>query len=112
MRTNAFICAAAVALAFAAPAAMAQSAPHGTHKAIPCQQCHKTTPMKAPAQSTCLACHGSYDKLAKATAKSKPNPHDSHMGRVDCSECHSMHKTSRFMCRDCHAFKNVKFKGE
>ncbi|MCF0253771.1 MAG: cytochrome c3 family protein [Duodenibacillus sp.] len=111
MRTKALFLAAA-ALIFTAPQmAMAQAA-HGTHKALPCTQCHKVMPPKAPAQETCLACHGSYAQIAQKTAKSTPNPHDSHMGRVECSECHSMHKASRFMCRDCHAFKNVKFKGE
>jgi hypothetical protein len=34
------------------------------------------------------------------------------MGRIDCAQCHSMHKKSHFICHDCHAIKDRKFKGE
>lgn len=111
IKASLIACASAVMMAVA-PATFAAGMAHGSHQAMPCTQCHKTTPMAAPSQKDCLACHGNYAKLAKATESMTPNPHDSHMGRVDCTECHGMHKPSHFMCRDCHAFKNVKFKGE
>jgi NAD-dependent SIR2 family protein deacetylase len=50
----------------------------------------------------CLACHGSYDKLAAATAKFKASsgetvtphqyvPHDEKKDIPDCTECHKPH---------------------
>ena len=52
------------------------------------------------------------EALAAKTKGDKFNPHDSHMGRVECTACHSMHKKSQFICRDCHAIPSRKFKGE
>ncbi len=90
----------------------AYAAVNGSHAKIPCTACHagQAAPA-APAQKACLACHGSYEALAKKT-EGKFNPHDSHMGRVECAQCHSMHKKSRFICHDCHAIPNRTFKGE
>lgn len=34
------------------------------------------------------------------------NPHDSHLGNVDCYTCHSMHGKSKLYCTQCH--DNVK----
>ncbi len=34
------------------------------------------------------------------------------MGRIECTQCHSMHATSHYICRDCHAIPDRKFKGE
>lgn len=104
--------AAAALLALPAVSSAAGGAAHGSHASLQCAACHKTMPPKAPDQAQCLTCHVSYAQLAKATKNMNPNPHDSHLGRVNCTECHSMHGQSRFMCQDCHAFKNVKFKGE
>ena len=104
--------AAAALLALPAVSSAAGGAAHGSHASLQCNACHNAMPPKAPEQAVCLKCHVSYAAVAKKTAKMKPNPHDSHMGRVDCVQCHSMHDKSRFMCQDCHAFKNVKFKGD
>ena len=60
-------------------------------------------------KETCLSCHGSYDKLAERTAKLTPNPHFSHRGEEDCTNCHSLHGKSRLECNDCHSF-NLNFK--
>ena len=98
----------AVSPAFAGPV-------NGSHAAIQCDTCHaKQAKPQAPAQKTCLQCHGSYDALAKKSAAkdAKYNPHDSHAGRLECTTCHSMHKKSHFVCRDCHAIADRKFKGE
>ncbi len=55
----------------------------------------------------CMQCHGSYDKLAQATANLEPNPHFSHLGSVNCTECHQANKTAKettLMCNSCHNF--------
>ena len=88
---------------------------NGSHASLKCETCHAGQAAKAaPSQKTCLKCHGSYEALAKKTAKAgeKFNPHDSHMGRVECTQCHSMHGKSHYICHDCHAIPNRKFKGE
>lgn len=110
---KAVIVAAMAAACFAAPAAYA--AANGSHASLKCETCHAGQAQPtAPSQKTCLGCHGSYEALAKKTAKpgEKFNPHDSHMGRVECTACHSMHKKSHYICRDCHAIADRKFKGE
>ncbi|WP_288594900.1 cytochrome c3 family protein [uncultured Sutterella sp.] len=56
----------------------------------------------------CLKCHVSYKALAKKTADLEPNPHFSHMGEVNCVECHKPDadaKKPEAMCNDCHKFK-------
>ena len=91
----------------AAGAANAATLPKASHKDLPCATCHKggdTT--KKPTMDQCLACHGSYNDLAKRTEKLNPqfNPHLSHKGQEDCTSCHSMHGESHLICNDCHAF--------
>ena len=84
--------AAGVLAAFAAGAASAAGMPskiNGPHAKLPCSTCHKNE-MTAPPKETCLSCHGSYDKLAERTAKLTPNPHFSHRGEEDCTNCHSL----------------------
>ena len=81
---------------------------NGPHAKLPCSTCHKNE-MTAPPKETCLSCHGSYDKLAERTAKLTPNPHFSHRGEEDCTNCHSLHGKSRLECNDCHSF-NLNFK--
>lgn len=70
-----------------------------------CETCHKTAP-KAGAKvkkQVCQGCH-SYEQLAKQTAKVEPNPHYSHLGDVNCTDCHKGHKKSELMCNSCHQF--------
>ena len=61
----------------------------------------------------CLACHGSYANLIALTKDSTEftviadeavNPHDTHLGEVDCYYCHKMHKKVKATnyCYDCH----------
>ncbi|WP_165657647.1 cytochrome c3 family protein, partial [Sutterella wadsworthensis] len=38
------------------------------------------------------------------TAKVEPNPHYSHLGDVNCTDCHKGHKKSELMCNSCHQF--------
>ena len=43
--------------------------------------------------------------IAKATAKIEPNPHFSHLGEVNCQECHVGAKAKpELMCNSCHNF--------
>jgi hypothetical protein len=30
------------------------------------------------------------------------NPHDAHVGRLECRACHHMHKESQNKCSECH----------
>lgn len=81
----------------------------GTCQALPAnhasQSIHKNlndeTPMK-----TCMQCHVSYSELAKKTEKLNPsfNPHSSHKGHENCTNCHKMTTKSQLICNDCHGF--------
>ena len=77
---------------------------------VACVKCHGDKMPSKPTQTACLACHGSYAELAKRTATLKPNPHDSHMGDLECTVCHKAHKQSKVYCNDCHTFENLKMK--
>lgn len=46
-----------------------------------------------------------WDAIEASTANyqgSGRNPHDSHLGKVDCYTCHSMHNKSKLYCTQCH----------
>ena len=56
-------------------------------------------------KNQCLKCHVSYEELAKKTASLSPNPHRSHMGAVNCEECHKADAEKPvLMCNQCHKF--------
>lgn len=99
---------ASCALAFGSVYAQNTAPAKGSHAQIPCTTCHtQMTPTVAiPTTAQCQQCHGNFAQLAQKTAKLNPrfNPHDSHMGAVDCTTCHAMHKQSNLMCNDCHGF--------
>ncbi len=76
----------------------------------------KTNPMHANLAETaqmkdCLMCHQSYEAVAKKTEKMNPNPHSSHRGQAECTNCHKVAAKPRFECNDCHTF-DIKMKGE
>jgi flagellar basal body-associated protein FliL len=51
-------------------------------------------------------CHtdiNNFDDLKASTADQKRNPHDSHLGKQDCSQCHQTHEQSTMYCTQCHA---------
>jgi len=53
----------------------------------------------------CLECHGDdFEKAVAATDFAMSNPHDSHLGEIDCSLCHKMHRQSEVYCSQCHEF--------
>lgn len=70
-----------------------------------CASCHKESPPKSGVTSAvCLQCHGDAEKLAMRTMAVRPNPHDSHLGEMDCDKCHHGHKASEDACGKCHSF--------
>jgi DnaJ-class molecular chaperone len=75
---------------------------------ITCRDCHeKGTSYKALTPGQCLSCHGSYEEVARQTARSDPNPHNSpHYGKEqDCDLCHRQHARSENFCAQCHEWK-------
>lgn len=70
-----------------------------------CAACHaESPPAKAPDNSACIKCHGSYSDIAAKTAQDQPNPHASHLGEIPCASCHHVHKASQVYCAQCHNF--------
>jgi len=70
-----------------------------------CSDCHKGSPPKQDVPITvCLGCHGDYGKVAAKTNQLDPNPHDSHLGEIECGKCHHAHKASVNFCNECHQF--------
>jgi hypothetical protein len=76
------------------------------HKAngIGCDACHKANrPEKKIPLAVCLTCHKE-SRLSKRKGEDSVNPHDSHFGISDCTECHHSHKPSEDSCKTCHDF--------
>jgi fumarate reductase flavoprotein subunit len=70
---------------------------------VDCSGCHKEDPPKQNVpMAVCLGCHGDYPKVAEKTKKLDPNPHDSHLGEIECGQCHHAHKASVLVCAGCH----------
>ncbi|SJZ57336.1 Cytochrome c3 [Trichlorobacter thiogenes] len=96
--------------------ALTVGGPHAT-MGFKCADCHKTdAPQAGPTNEACLACHESYEKLAQKTKPKKinpadkeshANPHESHMGPINCTDCHRTHKPSELVCGQCHTFDFV-----
>lgn len=56
-------------------------------------------------KNQCMQCHGDYAKLAEKTASLVPNPHKSHLGNVNCEDCHKPDQAKPvLMCNECHNF--------
>ena len=111
MRKSLIVAAVAAVLGLAASVTMAAGsdvlANRHAQMGVKCEQCHKVKAPKAGAKvknEQCLACHQSYDALAKRTKGLSPNPHKTHLGNVRCTDCHSGHQAGKLMCNDCHKF--------
>ena len=53
----------------------------------------------------CMKCHGDYEKLGQMTSDLSPNPHKSHLGQVNCEDCHKPNLAKPvLMCNQCHNF--------
>lgn len=56
-------------------------------------------------KNQCMQCHGDYAQLGKKTEGVVPNPHLSHLGKVNCEECHKANQEKpELMCNQCHKF--------
>ena len=79
-------------------------------KGLMCSACHKEVPVKIRAPSSlCVDCHGGEAKVAMQTDNYDPNPHMSpHSSKLECNDCHHVHKPSVVSCTKCHA--DIKFK--
>lgn len=107
---------AGILLAASAQAATLSGVPMKDHHAKmikECSTCHGTAiPTTRPDDKTCIACHGTMDKIPTKPNKFEKFPHASaHYGdTLDCTTCHSEHKESRALCNDCHVaeFPNLK----
>ena len=70
---------------------------------VDCSGCHKEDPPKEKVpMAVCLGSHEDYPKVAAKTNKLDPNPHDSHLGEIECEKCHHAHKASVNFCATCH----------
>ena len=75
------------------------------NRGIECSGCHQESPPKQKPQGIiCMGCHGDYSKVAEKTSKLTINPHDTHMGELDCNQCHKGHQRSVNVCNQCHTF--------
>ena len=74
-----------------------------------CEDCHGTAKpgWDDPAEpDQCLSCHESRNALAvrfdQELARKWGNPHQSHLGDLDCGVCHKAHEPSTVYCLGCH----------
>lgn len=80
---------------------------HGQAK-VSCSACHGAALPgfdATVANATCLSCHGPMEQLAKKTEPADfkdRNPHQSHLGEIDCTVCHKGHGESKVYCLGCH----------
>jgi fumarate reductase flavoprotein subunit len=87
----------------------------GSHlkKLLECSACHGKTVISDDSETRlnqkCVGCHGSLADIA-AKKKGHINPHQSHLGEINCTACHSGHEPSRVYCLNCHSF-DIKIPG-
>ena len=81
--------------------------PHHAKAGVHCFNCHQEEKptKKAVASESCMVCHGDYPAMRAATKDVKPNPHDSHLGEIPCTECHRQHQAPKVKCLECHEGK-------
>ena len=73
---------------------------------VSCSSCHlKFSVEEEVSIEVCLKCHGSYADLAIVTKGAEPNPHESHLGKINCTLCHKIHEPSTDFCEQCHSFE-------
>ena len=87
---------------FAAAAPLADS--HAKRGAA-CESCHESAKPAAGdfvESDKCLACHSRDSIKSKYKSLGKKNPHDNHLGEIDCNLCHTGHKPFELYCKKCH----------
>lgn len=87
---------------------------HQSEKSATCASCHKdgmtVSDGEAEVNAQCTSCHGDLAAVAKRYPKKgdEPNPHASHLGKIQCTACHSGHQKSEAYCLGCHDFPAMK----
>ena len=82
---------------------------HG-QKGVGCVSCHDSKTVddsERAINQKCTSCHGDLAKVATRTA-GDINPHQSHLGQINCTACHTGHEASVAYCSNCHDFKDMK----
>lgn len=80
-----------------------------TAKQIGCSDCHGKAKKivvddsEKGVNQSCVGCHGSLAQVA-AKATHHINPHNSHLGEINCTACHRGHEQSVAYCNGCHTF--------
>lgn len=106
------LCAAALSVSSAFSASPRNVLPE-PHKSFECPTCHGTSnPTNIPENKTCLACHGTLEKLVESTSEYTLNPHRSpHWGSdIPCGTCHKQHEKPTVQCAACHKNQNYRAK--
>jgi len=85
---------------------LAQRFPGGHYhllSGVGCDSCHDDGDYEnLPGAATCKGCHPDY--IEKTPSKNGlDNPHENHMGDLNCRLCHKMHKPSVNFCAQCHS---------
>jgi uncharacterized membrane protein len=93
--------------AFSQAANIRSLPPHHAKAGVHCFDCHQEEKptKKAVASESCVVCHGDYPAMKVLTKDAKPNPHDSHLGEIPCTECHRQHSPPVVKCLECHEGK-------
>jgi len=90
-----------------------QLAEKHAEQGLTCTDCHGSFNEPAAKVDSCLGCHDGYKGMAERTKTegnglylSNANPHGSHLGNVECTECHKAHtRPVTNTCEDrCHTF--------
>lgn len=88
-----------------------------SRKDVTCFSCHGEKIAEAGdlvESDRCLYCHGPWDRLLQKTAPTDfpdRNPHQSHLGEIDCTVCHKGHTASSVYCLGCHKNFTMKIPG-
>lgn len=81
---------------------------------LTCEDCHgEAQPLTAAKQDACIDCHGNMADnewiiFEEKGHKYEHGVHDSHESPIDCTKCHTAHKTPVLYCNTCHEFTNIK----
>jgi len=85
-----------------------QSIPEKIHEGIAFVTGNYEKPLKERdfSREQCLECHWEdWEQTVAATDFEMSNPHDSHLGEIECHLCHKMHRESQVYCAQCHDFE-------
>lgn len=75
-----------------------------------CDSCHTNSVIddsELDINAGCIDCHGTLADMAEVTNADHINPHDSHLGDINCTSCHAGHEPSVTYCSNCHVFDGM-----